>query len=77
MDVFATCGNLPDINPDDRLVADILHSRGISVTAAVWDDPAVDWTRFDCVVIIEPFLTIGSSPTGAVRFADAIEAVSR
>jgi hypothetical protein len=48
---FATCRQLPDITPDDRLVSDVLRDRGVSVVAAVWDDPAVDWTRFGCVVI--------------------------
>jgi glutathione synthase/RimK-type ligase-like ATP-grasp enzyme len=48
---FATYQHQPGINEDERHVAEILHERGIAVTAAVWDDPAVDWSRFDCVVI--------------------------
>jgi len=48
---FVTCQTLPSLVPDDRLVADILRSRGIGVTPVVWDDPAVRWTTFAAVVI--------------------------
>ena len=36
---------------DDRLVADVLQSRSVPVVSAVWDDAAVDWSQFACVVI--------------------------
>ncbi len=48
---FTTYQQSPDLLADDRLVADILRTKGVSVTAAVWDDPRVDWSRFACVVI--------------------------
>ena len=48
---FVTSERLPDLHPDDRLAADALRRRGFEVTAAVWNDPAVDWRRFACVVI--------------------------
>ena len=48
---FATCQQMPDISDDDRLVADLLGERGIEVSAAVWDAPGNDWSRFDVVVI--------------------------
>ena len=48
---FATYQKQPELTPDDRLVAEALRARGIPVVAAVWDDPAVDWRRFSCVVI--------------------------
>jgi hypothetical protein len=48
---FVTCGQLPDIHDDDRRVADALQGRGFEVTAAVWDDSAVDWRQFASVVI--------------------------
>ena len=48
---FATYQKQPELTPDDRLVAEALHARGIPVIAAVWDDPAVDWRGFPCVVI--------------------------
>ncbi len=48
---FVTSDRLPDLHPDDRLVADVLRLRGFEVTAAVWSNPAVEWRRFASVVI--------------------------
>jgi hypothetical protein len=36
---------------DDRLVAEVLHSKGMMVTPAVWDAPDVNWSHFACAVI--------------------------
>jgi len=36
---------------DDRLSAEVLAGRGIEVEFVAWDDPAVDWSSFDRVVI--------------------------
>jgi hypothetical protein len=46
-----TCERLPEIQADDRLVAEALQRRGYQVSAAVWTDPAVDWRQFASVVI--------------------------
>lgn len=48
---FVTHNKAPNMVDDDRLVADLLRSEGLSVVSAVWDDPTVDWSRFACVVI--------------------------
>ena len=48
---FVTCANLPEMHADDRLAADVLRDRGLSVASAVWDDSAVDWSRYAGVVI--------------------------
>jgi hypothetical protein len=48
---FVTCRKLPEMHADDRLAADVLRDRGVTVVSAVWDDPAVDWRRYPCVVI--------------------------
>ena len=48
---FATSQQAPEINDDERPVVDELHRRGVTVVAAIWDSPAVDWSQFDCVVI--------------------------
>lgn len=50
-----TCERLPDIHGDDRLVADALERRGFHVTAAAWNDAAVDWRQFGSVVIRSPW----------------------
>jgi glutathione synthase/RimK-type ligase-like ATP-grasp enzyme len=48
---LVTHRGLPDLSADDHLVRDELGRRGASVAAAVWDDPAVEWTAFDRVVL--------------------------
>ncbi|GAA5191794.1 hypothetical protein GCM10023322_49970 [Rugosimonospora acidiphila] len=52
---FITCADLPDLDPDDRLVIEPLARRGITVVPAVWDDPAVDWDAFDLAVLRSPW----------------------
>lgn len=48
---FATYDGAPALTPDDRLAAAALAGRGIGVEPAVWSDPAVDWQRYDAVVL--------------------------
>jgi hypothetical protein len=48
---YATCADLPDIEPDDRLTIEPLAALNICVEPAIWDDPAEDWSRFDLVVL--------------------------
>ena len=48
---IATSARFPSLHDDDRLFADALAALGCDVTPAVWDDPAVDWSAFDRVVI--------------------------
>lgn len=47
---IATCVEESD-NEDDRLFAAALSARGCRATHAAWDDPSVDWSPFDRVVI--------------------------
>jgi glutathione synthase/RimK-type ligase-like ATP-grasp enzyme len=48
---FATYDQEPGISADDALAAEVLGRAGVAVTPAVWDDPGVDWSAFDAVVI--------------------------
>lgn len=43
---LVTWSGLRDLAADDRLLLDYLPAR-----AVVWDDPAVDWSAFDAIVI--------------------------
>ncbi|RIV36884.1 ATP-grasp domain-containing protein [Micromonospora radicis] len=52
---LVTCTELADLEPDDRLVLGPLSARGIAAEAAVWDDPAVDWSRYDLAVLRSPW----------------------
>lgn len=48
---LVTCAELPDLDPDDRLVLEPLAALGLSVDAAIWDDAGVDWASYDLVVL--------------------------
>jgi hypothetical protein len=48
---FVTCADIPDLEPDDRLVIEPLAALDIAVEPAVWDDASVDWDRFDLCVL--------------------------
>lgn len=47
----ATCKDVHGIARDDRILVPKLQDLGIMATAAVWDDPAVDWDKYDLTVI--------------------------
>ncbi|MGN7919374.1 ATP-grasp domain-containing protein [Lysobacter sp. 22409] len=40
-----------EFHPDDAGLVDALRGHGIEPVACVWNDPAVDWTRFDAVLV--------------------------
>ena len=48
---LATCAAIPDLEPDDQLLLPALAALGINGQPAVWDDPAVEWSAFDLVVL--------------------------
>jgi hypothetical protein len=52
---LVTCAELPDLEPDDRLVIEPLAARGVRAEPAVWDDPRVDWGAYDLVVLRSPW----------------------
>lgn len=49
---FATYQATPRMTEDDQLVAEELRRSGVTVRSAVWDGMDVDWSLFDCVVIL-------------------------
>jgi glutathione synthase/RimK-type ligase-like ATP-grasp enzyme len=48
---IATCADLASIQPDDAHLAASLERLGLPPTVCVWNDPAVDWSAFDAVLI--------------------------
>ncbi|MBG6064246.1 ATP-grasp domain-containing protein [Micromonospora ureilytica] len=52
---LVTCADLADLDPDDRLVLAPLAARGVAVQAVIWDDPDVDWSSYDLVVLRSPW----------------------
>ncbi|MDZ4707625.1 MAG: hypothetical protein SH818_04415 [Saprospiraceae bacterium] len=47
---FATDRVHPDFAEDDRILVAYLIKRGFIITAAVWDDPLIDWEKFDALI---------------------------
>lgn len=45
----------PSLTHDDRRLLPALAGRGFAVTTAVWTDQAVDWSRFDAVILRSPW----------------------
>ena len=48
---LATAREVAGLDAEGQLLAAALRERGADVTAAVWDDPGVEWARFDLVVV--------------------------
>jgi glutathione synthase/RimK-type ligase-like ATP-grasp enzyme len=48
---LATSAIIPGIHPDDVHLATSLKRLGIEPIACVWNDPSVDWSRFDAVLM--------------------------
>ncbi len=48
---FATSADYPPIQPDDAHLAATLQQLGVEPVSCIWNDPAVDWSRFDAVLI--------------------------
>ena len=47
---LATCAEIPDGDEDFPGLIDELAALGVTAEAAVWDDPHVDWSRYDLVL---------------------------
>lgn len=48
---LATCADVPELDEDGPALVAALRRRGADPVAAVWDDPVVDWSRFELVVL--------------------------
>lgn len=48
---LATCAEVRELDEDGPALVAALRARGVEPEAAVWDDPAVDWGRFELVVL--------------------------
>ena len=48
---LATAAEVGELDDEGRLLADRLIAHGALAEPAVWDDPDVDWARFDVVVL--------------------------
>jgi glutathione synthase/RimK-type ligase-like ATP-grasp enzyme len=48
---LATSADLPGVHPDDVHLAQSLRDLGVEPVPCTWNDPGVDWSRFDAVLI--------------------------
>jgi glutathione synthase/RimK-type ligase-like ATP-grasp enzyme len=48
---IATSDEFPELDPDSRLLLPELEQRDIDFEIAVWNDPGVDWSAFDTILI--------------------------
>lgn len=48
---LVTCSELAELADDDQMLAEPLKRRGITAVPAVWDDPELDWSAFDLVIL--------------------------
>ncbi len=48
---LVTCRELPDLDPDDRLLLEPLRAHGFTVDGVAWDDPTADWAGYDLAVL--------------------------
>ncbi|HZL02401.1 MAG TPA: hypothetical protein VFC48_04675 [Cellulomonas sp.] len=48
---LATCSSLPTLDNDDAPLVPAFAERGVVAEPVVWDDPAVDWSVYDLVLI--------------------------
>lgn len=48
---LVTYAKAPELAPDEHPLVESLDALRIGATPAVWDDPSVDWTRFDAAII--------------------------
>ena len=79
---LATCSQLPDLQKDDVPLIAALAERGVTAEPAVWDDPAVDWSAYDLVLVRstwdysprhDEFLAWARALPKVVNSADVIE----
>lgn len=52
---LVTCARVPGLDPDDRPLLPALAARGLEAAVEVWDDPGVDWSAYDLVVLRSPW----------------------
>ncbi len=72
---LATCAEVADLDPDDRLVIEPLAARGVHAEPVVWDAGDVDWSGYDLVVLRSTWDYPRRRPQ-FVAWAHAVEALA-
>ena len=48
---LATCAEVPELDPEGKLLLAACREAGIETEAAIWDDDGIDWDGFDLVLL--------------------------
>ena len=48
---WVTCRDLPEPDADEQPALDALRAAGFDAELAAWDDPSIDWSRFELAII--------------------------
>jgi hypothetical protein len=69
---IATCYNIPEPDIDEAIVIEAFERRGHETHLVAWDEPAIDWSDFDCIIVRSTW----NYPDYSEQFADWIGRVS-
>lgn len=81
---LVTCSLMPEPDPDQQLMLDLLEDSGFDVSLDAWDDESVDWSRFDLCVLRstwnyharpDNFIEWCESTAAATRLENSVEVV--
>ena len=72
--VIATCSDLPDLDQDGPALLSALDDRGLHATVAGWDDPYINWSAVELVVIRSTW-DYASRRSAFVGWADSLPRV--
>lgn len=77
MDVaLVTYSELPDLDPDDRLLLEALRERGVDARAAIWNDSSFDWSQVKLCVVRSTW-DYHKQHTELMAWAEHVAAVSQ
>lgn len=73
---LATAAALPDLDEDGAALIAALAAQGCTAEPAIWTDPAVDWRRFDRVIVRSTW-DYAPQRDAFLAWAARVDAVSR
>jgi len=73
--LLATCRELPEPDPDDRLLMAALERRGISARYAAWDDPQERWAAD--LIVLRSTWNYYLDPAGFLDWAERVGRAAR
>lgn len=81
---LASCQDLPDWEVDDKPFHDELSQRGHRFVNPTWNDPTIDWSKFDAVLVrttwdytahINDFISWAEAVSQKTKFFNPIEII--